>query len=303
MSTTTWLVPPTDDDCLTPQKSDPPRAPCCSPRYLPTFHPFIGRASGRWGGTDEEAGVKYWHCNRYGDRAVRLLLSFHTSNATLPSKICCSACVCCYLSPHLRLFSVFYFAFWPYTQITQTWCMHSWSWQSRPGSMWFTDPLLTYWFDLPFTFQRPGILTAQGLLRSDSACLTTVENRSEYAASWLTDMVNGCDTSCTKLGQKSRFLTTFALDLHLLTPFVAKNFASLVLVKYYSTLQFYWNNNILAVMLQAERKDSYASLQVTPLVLERCDIVWSPLHTRSKRQGFHVSNQWAVTLGAEWNHL
>lgn len=141
------------------------------------------------------------------------------------------------------------------------WCMHSWSWQSRPGNVWFTDPLLTYWFDLPFTFQRPGILTAQGLLRSDSACLTMVENRSEYAASWLTDTVNGCDTSCMKPGQKSRFLTTFAMDLHLLTPFVTKNFASLVLVKYYSTLQFYWNNNILAVKLQAERKDIYLKLR------------------------------------------
>lgn len=40
-----------------PHRNLTPEAPCCSPRHLPTFHPFIGRASGRWGGTDEEAGV------------------------------------------------------------------------------------------------------------------------------------------------------------------------------------------------------------------------------------------------------
>ena len=39
-----------------PQKSDP-EAPGCSPRHLPTFHPFTGWASGRWGGADKEARV------------------------------------------------------------------------------------------------------------------------------------------------------------------------------------------------------------------------------------------------------
>lgn len=38
-----------------------------------------------------------------------------------------------------------------------------------------------------FPFQKPGIFTVQGTLRSDSACLTMVENQSQCAASWLTD--------------------------------------------------------------------------------------------------------------------
>lgn len=131
--------------------------------------------------------------------------------------------------------------------------MHSWSWQSRPGNVWFTDPLLTHWFDLPFTFQRPGILTVQGLLRSDSACLTTVENHSKYAALWLTDGLNGCDTLPIKPSQMSWFLTTHAIDPRLLTPFVAKNFALIVLLKCYSTLWFYGNNNILTVTSRVKR--------------------------------------------------
>lgn len=138
--------------------------------------------------------------------------------------------------------------------------MHSWSWQSCSGNVWFTDPLLTYRFDLPFAFQRAGILTVQGLLRCNSACLTTLENHSKYAASWLTDTLNVCDRQYINLSQKSWFLTTRAVDPHLLTPFVTKNFASLVSLKCYSTLQFYGNNNILAVMLQAECQAIYLKL-------------------------------------------
>lgn len=322
---TTLLVAPKDCECLTSQKSDPrgslllPQAPAnLSPLHWESIWKVRRDRRGGRGGL-------LWSIDTVTDTtvSVRLFLSFHRSNTNSPSAISYSyyMCVCSYLWFHVCLFFCLYsslslfLSFMSFFNCThgsrRLWCMHSWSWQSRPGNVWFTDPLLTYWFDLPFTFQRPGILTVQGLLRSDSACLTTVENHSKYAASWLTDILNGCDTSCIKLSQKSGFLTTRAMDPHLLTPFVTKNLASLVLLKYYSTLQFYWNNNTLAVKLQAECKDryiwSYASLKVTPLAQKLCNIRslihFTHTHTRSKRQGFHVSNQWTVTLGSEWNRL
>lgn len=137
------------------------------------------------------AVVKYWHGNRYHCGAVRLQRD-QTPTFLLPPlhiltvEVCCVCpCFCLYFSLFLCLFSISFFNCTHGSR--RLWCMHSWSWQSRPGNVWFTDPLLTHWFDLPFTFQSPGILTVQGLLRFDSACLTTVENRSKCAASWLTD--------------------------------------------------------------------------------------------------------------------
>lgn len=85
---------------------------------------------------------------------VRAFLSFHRSNTY------------CYVSAPFSLSSVRSFiSFFNCTRRScRLWCMYSWSWQSCPGNVWFTDPLLTYWFDLPFTFQRPGTLTAQGAI-------------------------------------------------------------------------------------------------------------------------------------------
>lgn len=95
--------------------------------------------------------------------------------------------VCLFISLRFRLSPLLSFISIYTHRSCGLWCMHSWSWRRRPGNVWFTHPLLTYWFDSPFPFQRPGILTVQGLWRSDSACLTTVEKRSEYVARWLTD--------------------------------------------------------------------------------------------------------------------
>lgn len=206
---------------------------------------------------------------------IRLFFSFHRSNTSSPSSASCSEYIWGYLLSYVGLFlcvcfflyfclplSLSFISFFNCTHRScRLWCMHSWSWQSRPGNVWFTDPLLTFWFDLPFTFQRPGILTVQGLLRSDSACLTTVEKHSKYPASCLADRVNGHVTQYIKLNQKWWFLTTRAMVPHLLTPFVTKNFVSLVSPKCYSTPRFYGNNNILVVKLPAERKDIYLMLR------------------------------------------
>lgn len=73
-----------------------------------------------------------------------------------------SVCFCLYFRLSLCLSLISFFN--STHRSCRLWCMHSWSWQSRPGNVWFTDPLLTYWFDLPFTFQRPGILTVRGAI-------------------------------------------------------------------------------------------------------------------------------------------
>lgn len=143
------------------------------------------------------------------------------------------------------------------------WCMHSWSWQSRLGNVWFTDPLLTFWFDLPFTFQRPGILTVKGLLRSDSACLTMVENHSKYPASWVTDWICHIVHSAQSKIMVSNHMYNSPTPAHtiLYEEFSIISFAEML----FHTLVLY----ILVVKLQANCKNiqfiwSYASLKVTP---------------------------------------
>lgn len=169
-----------------------------------TCQPFTSPLGEHLEGDEARVGL-LWSIDMVTDRTVelsdfremvRLFFSLHRSNTNSPSSASYSVYVCCYTSVSFSVCCFLYFclsrlSFISFFNCThrscRLWCMHSWSWQSRPGNVWFTDPLLTYWVDLPFTFQRPGILTVQGLLRSDSACLTTVENHSKYAAYGLTD--------------------------------------------------------------------------------------------------------------------
>lgn len=210
----------------------PPRLLAAPPGTCQPFTPSMGEhLEGEEGQTRRQGGLLR-SIDMVTDRTVGLsdfrgmirLFSLFTSQIQTPPPQSHTLCMCRYMavsfSAYISVFTSFCLLFPRAQRSRRLWCMHSWSWQSCSGNVWFTDPLLTYRFDLPFAFQRAGILTVQGLLRCNSACLTTLENHSKYAVSWLTDRLNVCDRQYINLSQKSWFLTTRAMDPHLLTPFV-----------------------------------------------------------------------------------
>lgn len=184
---------PKDWECLTSQKSDP-RGSLLLPEAPANLSPL------QWGSIwkvrrDRRGGQGglLWSIDMVTDRTVELsdfrgvtrLLFTSQIQAPLPQSH--TLCMCCYISVS---FSAFFFPsfglLFPRTHRSRRlWCMHSWSWQSRSGNLWFTDPLLTYWFDLAFTFQRPGILTVQGQLRCNSACWRWKTIQNMQCLDWL----------------------------------------------------------------------------------------------------------------------
>lgn len=118
------------------------------------------------------------------------------------------------------------------------WCMHSWSWQSCPGNLWFTDPLMMCRFDFPFYLQR--ILTVQGNIE---AHLRVFDHGGKPLNMWciLIDWMDVPFSTQSPI-QSYGFWSCRLWPPHLLTPFVPKNFRLLVFLKCFSTPRFLWES-------------------------------------------------------------
>lgn len=159
---------------LTLRLIDAPWGTCQPP------HPFPGRASGRCGGI-EKAVVSFMHVNgpretsltSFGHLFHFLQLIYPPLHVLYMSLVTDLSLFVCFPSLSFLLSAVLSSA-----HIScRLWCVHSWSWRSRPGNVGFTDttPPMTRWFAFPSIFQKAEILTVQGTLRFDSACLIAVE--------------------------------------------------------------------------------------------------------------------------------
>lgn len=154
MSTTTWLVPPTDYDCLTPQKSDPP-PPGLLAAPPGTCQPFTPSLGEHLEGEERQTRRPGWSTDTVTDTAIELSDGFslftHQIRTPLPKSAALrvSVAICRHISVS---FLSFILLFDRAHRSRRPWCMHSWSWRSRPGNVWFTDPLLTYWFDFSKTW-------------------------------------------------------------------------------------------------------------------------------------------------------